>query len=724
MASVNNPDPKTLSMDGKVIFKVTSPVALDPIEANFQLDRNWVKNAFMVPDEAMNQKHDDAPASEVVNNRYWSSANFKFTSTRLGDNIGVNPRPQFTPYADIPVPGRLGRKPPTTTSCNNVGMGRYYSEAIDDPSQTVYFRFGVPQHNSISNFFTNAFDGSQAKMTRTGKYPVIYNLAKAITTVSATIAFPAVALLVLSSKTINRYLGSSTSYRYYTLKPTMHLYWGTVQTLVNTLAINSGLVPKLFSDELSRGQVIGRVYKLDTQYLEALHKLMPGIFPSYDSKEAELKPASIIDIFAVSLKAQKLADQVFIEEYEKLDNDSIKTLSDFTGIVRKERTGEIKVSNPNQKTNEKTPHSLGAWLNYLVMNNQFKQNEKEPSTLDPRVDDSEEGKKEKESWYGEFKNYFASEIRDGAQFATFRVDFTGASSESFSNTSTESEISQKLNGMSSGAKSTRFSMMDGNIGGGAIGSAVSGLLGMGKDAALGAASGLTFGLSDNIVAMLTGIGYIDIPKVWQNSNASLPRANYTIQLTSPYGNVFSMLQNIYIPLSMLLAGALPRSTGRASYTSPFLCQVFDRGRVQIRLGMIESLSITRGTSNLAFNLMGMPLAIDVSVSVVDLSSIMHMPVTSGGLLDNEMTFDESNILSDYLAVLAGQDLGSQMYALPKAKMKLAKDFAEAGKLTSPAYWGSNIGDTLANRLPFIYGPLNSLVSSASTVSGPSEARPG
>ena len=68
---------------------------------------------------------------------------------------------------------------------------------------------------------------------------------------------------------------------------------------------------------------------------------------------------------------------------------------------------------------------------------------------------------------------------------------------------------------------------------------------------------------------------------------------------------------------MLLAGILPLSTGKASYTSPFLCQLYDRGRLQIRLGMIESLSITRGTTNLAFDKHGQALGIDVTFSVVE-----------------------------------------------------------------------------------------------------------
>jgi hypothetical protein len=179
---------------------------------------------------------------------------------------------------------------------------------------------------------------------------------------------------------------------------------------------------------------------------------------------------------------------------------------------------------------------------------------------------------------------------------------------------------------------------------------------------------------------------------------------------------------------MLLAGALPLSTGKSSYTSPFICELYDRGRCQIRLGMVESLSISRGTSNLAFNLKGNALALQVSFSVVDLSSILHMPISTGsltasttgavggaiaggavggpagalaggavggvagealgGAFSGDMTLDEDNILCDYLAVLAGQDMYTQMYPMAKAKLIAAKRLAQARVLTSPAYWAS------------------------------------
>lgn len=148
---------------------------------------------------------------------------------------------------------------------------------------------------------------------------------------------------------------------------------------------------------------------------------------------------------------------------------------------------------------------------------------------------------------------------------------------------------------------------------------------------------------------------------------------------------------------MILAGALPRATGKSSYGPPFICQVFDVGRFQTKLGAIESLSVTVGTSNLPFNLSGKPLAIDVSFTVIDLSSILYMPVSAGGPLENiNIAMDEDNTLVDYLAVLAGQDIYSQIYPFPKARLNLAKKLNGWSKITSEAFQASLIHEKSLN----------------------------
>jgi len=638
------------------------------------LDNDWLKNAFLIGDTGYTNTWDQ-------DNQYYSSAYTKFTDTRLGCNIGINPKPSFTMYADVPVKGRLANRSDVSPgdSTGNYGMGRQYSEMIDDHAQRIYMSFGVPQFNSLLGFLQNAYDADQMTLARTGRANgVFYSLGKVVGAGALLVTFPQVAVLVLAGKALKALFGRSSG-KFYTLKPTMHLYWSTVNTLVNTMAINRGIFPKILNTD--SGQAEGRPWKLDPDYLSGLSSLMPDIFNG----------SFYFDMYKMANRAQRLANALFKEENESLDQG---TATDYYGWVQKTMTntgghptevGGVTVSNADGE------QTLAAFLNEISsFSFWLMDNDSDEGTMekDPRAPATgSDASTSTTTTTDNFIDYLDAQFRDGSLFATFIVDHTGPVQESFSNSAVESELQNKLNSTVSDFQTARFSIADGKI--------LSGLAGDVFGAIAGAATDLGKGLADgftgNLTAALRGLagsGYIDIPKHWQSSAVSLPRTTYTMTLISPYGNPMSQIMNIDIPMAMLMAGALPRSTGKASYTSPFLCQIYDRGRCQSRLAMIESLSFTRGTAHRSFNLYGNAMAVDVSFNVVDLSTIMHMPVSTGSIFSVDMTLDEDNILADYLAVLGGQSLYTQIYALPQAKLKLAKTMMGLGKFHSSAYWAS------------------------------------
>jgi len=689
-------NPRMVEMDTGQVTGMQDSTNSD--SQSFILDRTWAKQAFLINDSKLGNAADIA-------NRYWSSASAKFTDTRLGANIGINSRPQFTRYADVREKGRLQGRADVSigNTTGNFGMGRYYSEAIDDPSQTIYMRFGVPQFNSITSFLTSAFDPNQVSLAKTGRDPsFLYHIGELAGSVAAVIAFPAIAITIVAGKVINSFFTRPSS-KFYTLKPTMHLYWTTVNLLVNTIAVNKGILPKIMNEEDK--QKIGDPFKIDVEHMKALSGILPDIFTD----------EFYFDIFALANKAQRLANKLFNDDYAALENG---TATDYLGYVKK-NSGSGSHATPI--SGEDSRPKLSAVLNKVLQFANYHSDQSDDRLeQDPKIDPAT-GEPKTGSWFQEFAKNLDAEFRDGSGYAVFKVDHTGAVSESFGNSVGESDLSQKLNQVSSTARQARFSFSEGNIAGGALGGLIKGALGAVGDVASGVLSGVTLGLSDGVMGLL-GSGYIDIPKYWQSSTATLPRSSYTIQLISPYGNAISQMQNIYIPLCMLLAGALPLSTGKQSYTSPFICQIFDRGRCQTRLGMIESLSITRGTSNLPFDLKGQALALDVTFSVVDLSSIMHMPMSTGSLFSSNMTIDEDNILMDYLAVLGSMDMYSQVYPMAKAKLNLAKKIMEVQKLTSPAYWSSLFHDSsTSGMLKYIsMGSLSAIeggVRGSSVVSG-------
>lgn len=678
--------------------------------ASFLLDSNWIKQSFLVSNNQLSNNVD-------ILNRYWSSATSKFTSATIGGNIGINNRPQFTRYADIRVKGRLpGRSDVSLTATGgNYGMGRYYSEAIDDNVQKIFLRFGVPQYNSISTFMLGAASPDMVQMARTGRISKAYTLGKVAGTIGMFLVFPVLSTLVYATsafaKIFSTIMANPTS-KYYTMKPTMYMYWSAVNMLVNSIGVNKGLIPSFINNVTgTKSQRINNLYGFDTAEMQDISAMFPGL----------MDDAGYFDVFAIAARVQVLSNILFEADYNAANAG---TPTNYTGFLKKEN-----ISDPRLTTYVSNPdggHGLIAFINKTItFGSYFTSDNKNaaatsgieldprgvtnpvmPATTTPQITDtttmadtSNATVGSNSNFTGDYLKYLDATFRTGAEFAVFQVDYTQSVSESFSNSAVESELENKINSMSSEKREARFTFENGNIIGGAVGSAIETTIGAVTDVVAGTLNAATFGLAGGLMAtlgLLAGNGFIDIPKHWQSASASLPRSTYNIQLTSPYGNVISQMTNIYIPLCMLLAGVLPLSTGKQSYTSPFLVQLWDRGRAQIQLGMIESLTITRGVSNLGFTNMGNPLAIDVSFSIMDLSSIMHMPVSTGSLFSANTNMDADNILMDYLAVLAGQDIYSQIYALPRAKLNLAKYANNFKKFASPAWRAETTVNILKN----------------------------
>ena len=676
--------------DSLPILQSRSTINTGPTE-EIILDRDWAKVAFMLPDLNYDPDEDDGA------NRNWSSVDNKFTDTRLGGNLGINARPQFTHYADIVVKGRLsGRKPVSLSNTGgNYGMGRFYGEAIDDNAHRIYMRFGVPQFNSLLRFFSGSFDANLTSLARTGRgLSAWYTVGNIIGTVVFVKAFPVIGSVLLIGKMLKNLFSNQTG-KFYTMKPTMHLYWTAVNALVNNIAINKGLFPRSMQKEIP-DQRIGDSYKPDQAYLDALHRLMPDVFnASYG-----------YDMFATANRAQRIANQIMEDDAKRYDQT---TNGNFTGIARRE--AQTKVTDPagGGVTND-IIRFMEKNLDKALWGVETVKARTEPAGgIDPNTGETDL------SQINTYANYLEAEFKAGAQFAIFNVESVSSVQESFSNQTTESDLSQKLNSISSDVRSARFSFADGNLTDDWVTSAITGAIGSATDYVSGIASGATGGLFDAVKGLM-GSGFIDIPKHWQSSSASLPEVSYTMKLIRPYGNIISEMHNIHIPLAMIMAGGLPLSTGKASYTSPFLCQLYDRGIMQTRLGIIKNISITRGTANLPFTNRGNVTSIDVTFTVEDLSSLMHMPISTGQLFSTleqgvrtvvgavsaaatggafgavtgpyDASSDDDNLLQDYLAVLAGMDVYSQVFELPKAKLRMAKNLRALDKITSPAYWAS------------------------------------
>lgn len=647
-------------------------------------DDQWIRQAFMLPKWAVTQQDEMR--------RVLTSASYKFTDTTLGGSFAINAPPQFTRYADIKVPSRFAP---------SKGMGRYYSEAIDDTGQFVHMRFGVPQFNSLTNFFFNFYNPKASMIARTGRSTqAFYTVGKALGFV---VTLPLQPLIWMGS--VVNFLTKKPVSKFYYLKPAMPLYWGAVNVIANQIAVNMGIIPRVMSAD--EQHLKGNAEEAPTQSdIEQYHKLLPNIF----------RQDGGVDIYAVATRAQRLAHR---------NRENMKNIADSASgrdaiLSLRDRMLEF-----NTEPVSGDPGSRG-----------FPLYTEEYTSLTeytaPGSDDSEDQETTGDAFetMASFADFSIAELEDGAQFVTFRVDDPGPTTESFSSTVGESELAGKINGISSQARTARFSFADGNIGDGPVAEFMEG--------AIGAVKGVATGFLDSVnmsgIMALSGNAFADIPKVWESSEANLPSSTYTIELRSPYGNKMSRYINLMIPLSMLLAAALPISTGKQSFTSPFLCEMYAKGRNQIRLGMIESLSITRGTGNVGWTKDGEPLGIDVTFTVVDMSTVMHMPIspqfgaigaaamTAGSALGESIgaiagnreagaavgegvaaamsksTFDDDNAFTDYMAVLGSLSLADQIYPMNKLKLNLTRRMSAWEQWKSPAYQANWVMGTMPGRV--------------------------
>lgn len=662
-------------------------------------DSDWVRKTFML---SKNNVQGDFNKSWLTH----TTANDKFTDTRLGGNFAINNPPQYTQFADIRRQTRL-----TNTfigDATRMGMGRFYSEQIDDNSQLVTMQFGVPEYNGMLTFFTGFFDAYASTLANEGRgasdsifYSVFYTAGKLLGLFAMIRAWPIILLIGVGN--LMRFKARWPSSKYYYMKPAMGVYWNRVNLIANNIAVNMGLIPKVQIPWFHKSEPIVGVQG------EFNDEGQTNEYINYFSQEAPdlFLPGGGIDVYNVATRAQRLALKK-IDALQKLAGDEnlntkqeyftrLNTFRREWGVDTKQSAKDISIQeylavyhgspayNQTEPIKDEkitvtstatAPAGGGDIANVTApasaaapsdgkasvtkaasMRARFlKSTDASVVTADSLnadggyMDDGKDARTEESFW-----TQLEAGEQGGDQFISFRVEGRDSVTESFSSSVGDSDIQSKFNSTSSNVRTTRFNFSEGNTG-------IPGV-----DQIVGAASSFMSGILDGVqisgLMSLAGSAFVDIPKVWKDSSASMPSSSYTIQLRSPYGNKFARFQNLYVPMAMLLAAALPISTGRQSYTSPFLCMVYSKGKNLIRLGMITELSFTRGVGNMPWNTEGEALAIDVSFTVTDMSSLMHAPIDSGkgSLLPWKGIFDDDNAFMDYIASLSSVSLQDMIY---------------------------------------------------------------
>lgn len=709
------------------------------------VDRDWFRQSFLLTEDELFR------SDRIV--RTLTDADLKFTDTTIGGHVAINMPYQFTRYADLKtgmayrgnaplnraalepdddgipsyrVPGQSRMQDVIgdirddyesfkSAQAGFFGMGRYYQEAIERHAQVIHMRFGVPEYNSLTRFFTSFYSPPASELAHSGRgvSGFVIDLAGAAGALLGKVAAVPFYPLVLGGRVL-RTLADVPSSKFYYLRPTMALYRQAASTILNGLAVNLGISP--YTPEAARRPTYSEFENkaFDEEYISDYHRMLPDI----------VKEDGHIDLYAITTRYQRKANRLNDMLRDATGQSRISPWTKLTDTLRK------FAQQTNAATGSSDGRALAQYLqDYMSISDNQPLDKDGDITINVMEDAPGDGSGEIASGrskytrsmlghLSEFASMFESEHDDGGQFVSFRVENPGQMSESFSNTTRESDLSQKINSASAQMRSTRFDFADGNVGGG-LGTVVKAFQNFASRALEQVQLSGLIGLS--------GLAFVDIPKTWDNSTAQLPRADFNIQLRTPYGNKISQFFDLYVPLSLLLAGALPISTGMQSYTSPFICEIYSKSRVAIRLGMIEQMTVTRAVNNLPFSEDGIPNGIDISFTVVDLSSILHMPIaTNFGIVRNTQrslntilegvgadtvvnaseaiqaathasAYTEDNPFNDYLAVLGGLSLDQMVYGLRKLAMSYARERQNLRAWRTPAAIAASASDTMAGR---------------------------
>ena len=670
-------------------------------------DLSWVRGMFGGIAANANRRK--------ISTRQSTISAFKFGDTTLGGNQAINAPYQFTRFADLKSEGLLAvktlRDPAMGTSfwesdssASSYCMGRVYSEEIDDNAQYLHLRFGVPKYTGTIAFFANMYDVNAAKLAKTGSYSgflretgKIIGLTAMFVAVPMHVFFPILAV----SWVLGAVLDMKPS-KYYYLKPTPNLYWQAVQAILDTQLLHHRLVPMwdIIGSSTRYTDVTEKENKLNGTMRE-VYTLLPDIWKSNGKFDvykminrytvlAGYQQRTLNDIYANSSEkdyAARIRGYIAQARHnEQMRNAVSDKELNLEALARKyEKNAFYQTTSEEdaadcvtwQKINDAFNSDQGvSGAQTVKEQSQYAQAKSAQQKTDEANAKAEQTNKSFwGSLIGDMAEQYVSELYDGDQFLTFKVDAKETISDSLTNSTREPEISSAMNGISSKARSFDFSTSNGNTGFDFVDTLVSGV----KDVIGGTLDAVHM----SGLAAFFGASIVDIPDVWDSSEASIGTVSYTIPLRCPYGNDISLFQDIMVPLGCIIAAATPMATGKQTHTAPFLVEAYSRGRQVTRLGIIDSVTINRGVGNMGWRADGRMLGCDVTISIKDLSRYLTMPI-----IKDPGWFDDANKYTDYMATLGAAGINELIYNSSKVILNVNKwkqswkSFAMTGRITN------------------------------------------
>jgi len=585
-------------------------------------------------------KPDSATNGASLNN----PAMFKSPSVSdasVGGNDAINPYAAFNEDDDLIHDFYYNNKG------SHWGMGRCYAEIYESKQQVLYLTMGLPKFRNLQTWLQNAANKELSAMNDIGTAGSSLT-AKIGTLLGKTLTL-AIQLPWLPLKWGANIISSIHDYKvteYFYFRDDMPLYYRYVNSILSEIAVGMGLYGN--GEASSAGAENGN----PTNGNETKGNPTNGanIDSTQLSKYAANLPAIMQegpDIFKIMCRrAQRLGQN--------------KSVSDTDALISKLDGNFTKA---NEKDKDKS-----IWDKLKTGLSNF--------------------------WTG-----METGALEGMNFIGFRIEKCEVANESFSNSTSDSPLLATLNNEVAKKREKALGALTGGEG------ALSGAMRLIKNAEDGASrlknlmsSGSISDKAEATIAyMASGNGFFDLPKQWSGAAGMSRSLSFNMKLRAKTGgdNV-SIFQSIMIPLSCLLAAALPRGAGDATYTSPFIIRAFCKGMFAVPAGIISTLSITRGSGEFGWSLSKLPTVVDVSFTIEDLSPILFLSIAGGkGMMEAVgQAFSNNTKMHEYINTLVGIGAKERYYLLGQLKRRLQTAILIGKNTTfSATYRGYVMGDS-------------------------------
>lgn len=712
--SVRNPD--VPAPGGGNVFNHSSYTSYDG--KHVVIDSAWAKNAFT--DMHAPTAEDDAARLRdgKLNAFYRTSADFKFEDTSLGGAIGVGAKPSYCRYSDVRVRG-LSKRAKTSIhqlppKNNGLGMGRFYSEQLDDNQMLLYLRFGVVEFNSLIYFFNTMVVSDLRRMMTHGQVNSwAYTAGRFIATSVLLYKHPLYVLTGWLFKDIAKATIARRS-KFYNIKPTMHIYWNIVYTIVNTVMANLHFMDMVdYKDSAKspreRADKIGTIggYGKDVLGLMGIRLHNGSIDVIATINRTTMQYNSYLTLIS-QIDEQVAADERF------QNNEALPIIRQRASSLYKKTEAFIEMVSSAAKA--PFVPTIDLMLGVLQRSEVYSVNHPPLAPVDGKVPEpvydpakpifqhvsdttvDPAGHSNAAMSQDAVLSVWQAELDQGSAFAIFRVNAIKEYTESFSNTTKPSATATSLNSISSTSRTIQHTIGQGNLGDSSASKAVYAALQAALNLAGGIIDAATFDLSSAIKGVLSGVD-VDIPEEWDSASTSLPETSYTIELTCLYNNPVSLMTGIYVPLAMALAGTLPLQTGPRSSTSPLLCEAYVRGGIYKTLAIISSLNIKRGGGNLGFDTHGTALNMTIELGIKDLSKVVTAPIVHNNsyLLPGYDLGSDSSI-NEYLSVIAGVSIYDQIFPFPSIRRQMNATLHNFSHVWNPSYIQNKLLNSTVGRM--------------------------